>query len=52
MAELVTSEYFDQGDLEREQLHVTPSVSLDLCVNFCEYKFALKNGCQFFYILI
>lgn len=34
VAELVSSEFFEQGDMERQELNITPIVSPNLISNF------------------
>ena len=46
MAELVSSEFFEQGDIERQELNITPIVS-KACVSLYIQEMVYKLVCKF-----
>lgn len=44
VADLVTSEFFEQGDMERQELNITPIVSVH--VFFFSFRFHVHNLCE------
>lgn len=49
IAELVATEFFEQGDKEREELNIEPIVSLLLAhyITLCEHKGHFNSGVRF-----
>lgn len=51
MADLVTSEFFEQGDIERQELNITPIVSNFWASRLTVFLLSFRMKYQFFFLL-